>query len=117
MPNSIETLAKRSLHEVFGERDKTRRLAAIQQIFSPDCVFSDSHARHVGWLALDRAVSALLERMPDFEFAELGECQVLLDAGRLAWSFGPQNDSKRITGLDVIVVSEGRISALYTFLD
>jgi hypothetical protein len=42
---------------------------------------------------------------------------VKADAGRIAWAFGPPHEPRRITGLDVAIVSAGRISALYTFLD
>jgi hypothetical protein len=37
--------------------------------------------------------------------------------GRLAWGFGPPNEPAKITGLDVAVVTNGRLSALYAFLD
>jgi NAD(P)-dependent dehydrogenase (short-subunit alcohol dehydrogenase family) len=43
--------------------------------------------------------------------------QVKADAGRIAWAFGPPHEPRRITGLDVAIVSAGRISALYTYLD
>ena len=41
MPNSISTLLTRNLHDVFGENDPARRRAAIDEIFTEDCVFYD----------------------------------------------------------------------------
>ena len=41
MSNSISTLLTRNLQEVFGENDPARRRAAIDQIFTEDCVFYD----------------------------------------------------------------------------
>jgi hypothetical protein len=32
----------RNLHDVFGENDPTRRRAAIDEIFTDDCVFYES---------------------------------------------------------------------------
>ena len=41
MSYSISTLLTRNLHEVFGENDQARRRAAIEEMFTEDCVFYD----------------------------------------------------------------------------
>ena len=41
MSYSISTLLTRNLHDVFGENDGTRRRAAIDEIYTEDCVFYD----------------------------------------------------------------------------
>ena len=41
MSYSISTLLTRNLHDVFGEDDPARRRAAIDEIFTEDCVFRD----------------------------------------------------------------------------
>src|SRR5260370_6812318 len=41
MSSSIATLLTRNLHDVFGENDPARRRAAIDEIFTEDCVFYD----------------------------------------------------------------------------
>jgi hypothetical protein len=38
---SIASLLARNLHDVFGENDPTARRAAIDEIFTEDCVFYD----------------------------------------------------------------------------
>jgi hypothetical protein len=38
MPYSISTLLIRNLRDVFGENDHARRRAAIDEIFTEDCV-------------------------------------------------------------------------------
>jgi SnoaL-like protein len=115
--STIEMLLKRNLLEVFGEHDPAKRRAAINELYVEDPVFSDPHQRRVGREALDGAVVALHELMPGYAFKQIGAAQTLADSGRLAWSFGPAEDPRRITGLDVIVVRGDRIAALYTFLD
>ena len=117
MTSSIETLMIRNLHEVFGERDPARRWAAIEAIFASDCLFSDPEGRHLGRRALEEAVVTLQARFPGHVFSQIGGVDALQDSGRLAWAFGPPHEARRITGLDVVVVSAGRIAALYTFLD
>ncbi len=117
MSTPIETLLTRNLHDVFGERDPARRAAAIQALLSPDIVFSDPHGRQVGHQALEAAVTALQAKLPGYVFTVISGPDVLQDSGRLAWAFGPPEDPRRITGMDVVVVRGERIAALYTFLD
>jgi hypothetical protein len=41
MSSSISALLTRNLNDVFGENDPARRRAAIEEIFTEDCVFYD----------------------------------------------------------------------------
>ncbi|HEY0301824.1 MAG TPA: nuclear transport factor 2 family protein [Rhizomicrobium sp.] len=117
MTIAIETLLTRNLFEVFDERDPARRRAAIGELYTEDCVFVDPKGAHSGHAALDGAVAALHEFLPGHVFRQVGAPQAIAGAGRLAWSSGPPGDGPRVTGLDLIVVRDGRIAALYTFLD
>ncbi|ONG51098.1 hypothetical protein BKE38_16825 [Pseudoroseomonas deserti] len=117
MDDIIASLLTRNLLEVFGERDPARRRRAIADLFAGDVVFADPHGRATGHAALDRQVEALLARAPGWSFRVAGPVQAVQEAGRLAWGFGPPGEAPRVTGLDVILVREGKIAALYTFLD
>jgi hypothetical protein len=107
---------KRNLHEVFGERDGKKRRAAIAQLWTEDCVFIDHDGKRHGRDELDRAVAVLHERLPGYVFTEIGPVDVLHESGRLAWSYGPPGTAP-IKGVDVVLVRDGRISLLLTFLD
>ena len=114
--DTLETLIKRNLHEVFGERDGRKRRQAIAQLWTEDCVFIDHSGRSHGRDELDRAVAALHQRFPDHVFSELRLVDLLHDSGRLAWSFGRPGEAP-IKGVDVVLVRDGRISLMLTFLD
>ena len=43
--------------------------------------------------------------------------QVIEGAARVHWGFNPPGQPPAVTGLDVIVVRDGRIAALTAFLD
>jgi hypothetical protein len=116
MPDPIETLIKRNLHEVFGERDAKKRREAIVRLWTDDGVFIDHSGKAQGHDALDRAVAVLHERMPGYVFNELGPVDLLHDSGRLAWSYG-RPGQKPVKGVDVVLAREGRIALLLTFLD
>jgi hypothetical protein len=117
MADDIATLLTRNLFEVFGETDPGRRRAAIAGLWAEDAIFVDAHASVAGRDAVDAGVAALHARFPDFVFTALGAPQSLDGAGRLAWGHGPAGAAPQVTGLDVAIVKEGRIAALYTFLD
>src|SRR5260370_30218489 len=68
MSFSIATLLIRNLHDVFGENDRARRRAAIDEIFSEDCVFYEPRGVHRGRDAIDRVAGAIKATHPDFGY-------------------------------------------------
>jgi len=54
---------------------------------------------------------------PHFVYTPHGKPQTLHNAGRLAWGSGPRGAAPDYTGLDVIIARDGKIAALYVFLD
>ena len=117
MQKTIETLLLRNLREVFGEGDPTRRSAAIAELYTEDCVVLLPIGRYVGRDALDRVAGELRAGHPNFVYAPHRPPQVVQNAGRIPWGSGPLGEPPNYTGLDVIIVRDGKISALYVFLD
>jgi hypothetical protein len=115
--NTIENLLTRNLLEVFGERDAVKRRAAIAALWAEDGVFVDPFGRFVGYAMLNDAVSQLHAKFPGFIFVPIGAPQAFYDVGRLAWGHGRAGEPPKVTGLDVVTVRDGRISALYAFID
>jgi hypothetical protein len=116
MSHTVETLLRRNLHDVFGEHDALRRRRAIDELFTDDCIFISGSGRYVGPAALDGAVAALHARLPGLVFTEIS-LQALDETGRLQWGLGQPGLPPQQTGLDVVLVHEGKIAALYVFLD
>ena len=117
MNDRIHELLHRNLQEVFGEGDAVRRRAAIDQLYTEDCVLHVPPGALVGRDALDKFAGDLRATHPHFVYTPHGEPQALHDAGRLAWGSGPRAEAPEYTGLDVIIVRDGKIAALYVFLD
>ena len=117
MTNTIENLLTRNLLEVFGEPDAGKRRGAIAALWAEDGVFTDPHGRYVGYAALNDAVSQLHARFPSFGFTAIGAPQAFYDVGRLAWGHGPLGSPSKVTGVDIVTVRNGRIAALYAFID
>src|ERR1700757_5022346 len=117
MNDRTQELLYRNLQEVFGESDAARRRAAIEELYTDDCVLYVPPGVFVGQDALDKFAGELRATPPHFVYAAHGEPQALHNAGRLAWGSGPRGEKPDYTGLDVIIVRGEKIAALYVVLD
>ena len=117
MNDRIHELLHRNIQEVFGEGNAVRRRAAIDELYTKDCVLDVPPGTFVGREALDKFAGDLRATHPHFVYTPHGESQALHNAGRLAWGSGPRGEAPEYTGLDVIIVRDGKIAALYVFLD
>jgi hypothetical protein len=116
--NIVKDLMKQNLLGVFSERDAEKRRSLIAKIWDRRGIFIDPHGRYVEHTAINDAAEQLQHRFPDFAFSELADGDANSGVGRLPWGFGPPGEPRKITGIDVLVASDdGRITALYTFLD
>jgi SnoaL-like domain len=113
----ITELLRRNLQEVFGEGDAARRRAAIEEFYTDDCVLYVADGVFVGHGALDKFAGELRATHPQFVYTPHGEPQALHNGGILAWGSGPKGEPPEYTGLDVVVVRDGKIAALYVFLN
>lgn len=117
MTDRILELLHRNLQEVFGEGDPQRRRAAIDELWTEDAVLSVPPGVFTGRDALDTFAGDLRATHPHYVYTPIGEPQVLHDSGIIAWTSGAKGEPPEYTGLDVIVVRDGRIAALYVFLN
>ena len=114
----ISTLLTRNLHDVFGENDPARRRAAIDEIYTEDGVFYDpTKGAHHGRDEIDRVAGAIRATHPDFRYQPIAEPEELGNGGRLQWVSGRPGEAPAYAGTDFIIVRDGRIAALYLFLD
>jgi SnoaL-like domain len=118
MPNSISTLLKRNLTDVFGESDPVRRRAAIEEIFAEDAVFYDPNKNvYRGRAEIDRIAGALREMHRDFTYQPVAEPEEVGNGGRIRWVEGRPGEAPEIAGTDFIIARDGRIAAVYLFFD
>ena len=118
MSFSVSTLLTRNLQDVFGENDSKRRRAAIDEIFTEDCVFYEPSG-HVyrGRDEIDRVAGTLRAMHPDFRYQPLAEPEELGNAGRVKWVEGRPGEPPAVAGTDFIIARDGRIAAIYLFFD
>src|SRR5256886_926733 len=118
MANSVSTLLTRNLHDVFGEMDAVRRRAAIDEIFTEDCVFYDPFGGvYRGRDAIDRVAGEVKASHPDFRYQPIAEPEELGNGGRIQWVSGRPGEAPAYAGTDFIIARDGRIAAVYLFFD
>lgn len=114
----FETLMRANLDSVFGERDPTRRMAAIRRIYEENAELHEPQRSVRGHEAISQAVTDLLEHLPpDFEFTAIRPASGHNGVGRLQWRAGPRGGPAAVTGTDVAHVEGGLIRTLHVFLD
>jgi hypothetical protein len=115
---STSTLLTRNLRDVFGEVDPARRRAAIDELFTEDCVFYDpSKGVYRGRDEIDRIAGAIRATHPDFLYQPIAEPEEVGDGGRIRWISGRPGEAPAYAGTDFIIARDGRIAALYLFFD
>ena len=118
MNHSISTLLIRNLQDVFGENDATRRRAAIDEIFTDDCVFYEPNGGvYRGRDAIDQIAGKIRTTHSDFQYEPIAEPEELGNAGRVRWVEGQPGEAPTVAGTDFIIARDGRIAAVYLFFD
>ena len=83
MSSSISALLTRNLHDVFGENDPLPRRAAIDEIFTEDCVFYEPAGVHRGRDEIDRIAGVIRANHPEFLYQPIAEPEELGNGGRI----------------------------------
>ena len=118
MPHSISTLLIRNLRDVFGENDPKRRRAAIDELYTEDCVFYDpSKGVYRGRDEIDRIAGAIKATHPDFRYQPIIEREESGNGGLVRWVSGRPSEAPAYAETDFVIARDGRIAALYLFFD
>jgi hypothetical protein len=94
-----------------------RSCAAIDEIFTDDCVFYEPKGIYRGRDEIDRVVGAIRATHPDFRYQPIAKPEELGNAGRVQWVSGRPGEPPAYAGTDFIIAREGRIAAVYLFFD
>ncbi len=118
MAISLTSLMIRNLDEVFAEIDPVRRRKALDELWHEDGVFYDPYSGpHRGRDAIDRIAGKVKATHPDYRYQPIAAPEELGDGGRVRWVSGTPGQPPEYAGTDFIVARDGKIVALYMFLD
>lgn len=113
-----QLLLMSNLTRVFSERNAERRLVAIRELYSEDAILNEPHTLVIGHVAINGAVTALLDTLPaNFVFSAVRPAEGHHGLGRLYWRSGPAGGPVAVTGTDIARCHGGLIRELTVFLD
>lgn len=113
---SVEKLMHANLLEVFAETDIVKRLEAIGRTYTDDVLALDPEGQVEGFEQLNAKVQQILDGAPGMFFRADGKVYTVGDLHYLAWTLGPEAQSPVAKGADAVVIRDGKISKVYTFL-
>lgn len=107
-----------NLEQVWNERDPATRLKAIGRLYSPTATLYHIGDQVTGHGGINDSVTAVQQSLPaDFRFTLLKPVLINHSIGRAIWGAGPQGKPAASTGMDVAHFEDGKIRALYVFLE
>ena len=113
-------LLQDSLLLIWNDRDASKRLAAMQRVYDPSIQFYEHNAGEaiVGHQAINELISRLQAEWPaDFLFTLSQPAQANHQVQHAAWALGKPGAPPAATGVDIALVENGLIKALYLLLD
>ncbi len=113
-----DRLMQANIARVFNERDEAKRLAAIAEIYAKDAGFYEPETEVHGHEAISHAVTELQASLPPgVSFTPNGPALGHHDVGRLRWHASAAGGPVIVNGMDVAHFKDGRIQALYVFIE
>lgn len=118
MSDIVEQLMESNLLRVFNEPDFDKRAIAIGKTYAPQVRWTDDEGISIGHDALNAKAQALQDgTMAGLSFAKVGPVHQTRGLGYLAWNvLAPGSDEVIVSGFDVAVINEERITDLYTVI-
>ncbi|MEO6315280.1 MAG: hypothetical protein ABIU63_08545 [Chitinophagaceae bacterium] len=120
MTANFENLLDKSLEEIWNERDDRRRMDAIKRIYHPDILFyeKNTEAPISGFDAINTRIIELFQHWPaGFAFQFKTGSEINHNIIKKSWTLGLTEAPPFITGMDIALVENGLIKALYLFLN
>jgi hypothetical protein len=118
MSDTVEQLMESNLLHVFNEPDFDKRAVAIGNTYSPQVRWTDDEGVSVGHDALNAKAQALQDgQMAGLSFVKAGPVQKTRGFGYLAWNVvAPGSDTVIVSGFDVAIINDERITDLFTVI-
>ncbi|MDY3554540.1 nuclear transport factor 2 family protein [Gemmata sp. JC717] len=118
LASDYEQLMQSNLAAVFSEADPSARMQAIEALYSAAPTLYEPGGVVQGRQAISDTVGRLLASLPTgFAFTVAGPTVGHHDVCCVRWRGGPRDGSALITGSDVAQIEDGKIRALYVFID
>lgn len=117
--NTSSTLLQDSLLLIWNNRNSAERIALMEKIYASDITFYESNDSEpfVGKESIDQLIQTLQKDWPSgFEFTLTDTPKSNHNVQQISWQLGTPGQQPAATGMDVAIIENGKIKALYLFL-
>lgn len=102
---------------MWNETDAGRRRALIAGVWTGDGRYRDPIQQGDGIDGINAMVGALQQQMPGCQVRRTGEIDAHHDCARFSWEVVAEGGTVVVDGIDVALVSDGRLRMLAGFFD
>jgi catechol 2,3-dioxygenase-like lactoylglutathione lyase family enzyme len=102
---------------IWNEKNTVERIQDIQNVYNYNVNVAVPGLEFSGYEKLNGFIDGLHTKNAGYVFTHQRPIESHHNLARLFWSFGPPSQPNATTGMDVFIIENGRIQALYVFLD
>lgn len=102
---------------IWNAQDTVKRNTLLAETYASDIEMVDRHFTAVGPEQISTFIKGLHDKNPGFQFSHAKPIDTHSNIARLFWQFGSAEKPAVVTGMDLFVVENGKISKLYVFVD
>lgn len=102
---------------ILNNLDLASRTTAIAEVYADNLTFVDPHQEFTGREHFDGFLQGLHQKFPGAVFQLAQPIDVHHHIARILWNFGPPANPTAVTGQDTVVLADGKVQAIYVFLD
>ncbi len=102
---------------IWNETDAGARHALVAGAFTTDGAYVDPMMQSAGHDGIDTMIAGVQDRFPGFVMRRTGPVDAHNNLLRFNWELGPDGVDAPVKGLDVGIVTDGRLSRIAGFLD
>ncbi|WP_028937684.1 nuclear transport factor 2 family protein [Pseudonocardia spinosispora] len=117
MSTDLQNLAERYI-DVWNETDPAARRSKIDELYSAEAGYTDPLVDARGVEAIDTTIAAVQQQFAGLVFSLAGPVDAHHNTARFQWNLGaPGAEEPLVVGFDVAVAENGKLAAVYGFLD
>lgn len=113
-PANAPQIAEQHL-QAWSETDIAAREKLLRSCYSSEITFVAPDGTHRGIAAVSTEISKIQAAHPSFVFRAQSPVESSLGALRLRWGYGPPGQAPVVTGQDMMLLRDGKVTALYVF--
>ncbi|SDD13029.1 nuclear transport factor 2 family protein [Actinokineospora iranica] len=101
---------------IWNETDENNRQAMVDAVFTPDALYVDPNTSASGTAAIGQYIAAATRNFTGMRFT-VGTVLTHHDAVHFSWQVGPATGAPAVSGYDVALFRDGRVTRLHGFFN